>query len=189
MISLPHSANHNVGTVKIHRPVKLIAGCIFRDERVLDKARRLLESKFGSIDFESPAIPFTHTGYYEREFGKGLKRKFVSFKKLISPSRLAGIKAISNSIERRLSTGPNRLINIDPGYLDYAKLILASTKDYNHRVYVGKGIFAEITLSYQGNSFKPWDWTYPDYKSQEYIDIFNAIRRIYAGQVDAGSKS
>ncbi|MBU2221656.1 MAG: DUF4416 family protein, partial [Candidatus Omnitrophica bacterium] len=113
----------------------------------------------------------------------GLKRKFISFKKLIPPDQLSAIKITTNKIEDRLSSKNLRRINIDPGYLDLAKLVLATTKDYNHRIYLSKGIFAEITLTYQGKSFRPWNWTYRDYQSQEYIAIFNQIREIYNLQI------
>jgi len=172
-----------VGRTRKQQPVKLIIGLIFKKEGSLNKALRILEKGFGKIDFTSLAIEFSHTDYYEQELGKNLKRKFISFKKLISPQNLSKIKAATNSIERKLSVKGSRLINIDPGYLDMAKLILASTKDYRHRIYLDKGIYAEITLFYQNNTFVPWEWTYPDYKSAEYIEIFNRIRQIYARQI------
>lgn len=163
--------------------VKLIIGFIFKDEGVSDKAKIILVKRFGNIDYESEPIAFTHTDYYKEEFGDNLKRSFISFENLISPRGLAQIKNITNIIERRLSKRGSRLINIDPGYLDMAKLILASTKDYRHRIYLGKGIYAEVTLFYRGKSFMPWEWTYPDYKTADYIAIFNQIRGIYVKQI------
>lgn len=170
---------------KIHKPssVKLITGFIFKDEEPFNLACRLLERKFGKIDFESQSLAFIHTSYYEKELGKDLKRKFVSFKKLIPPQKLCSIKLFTNNIEAKLSKQGLRRVNIDPGYLDLSKLILASTKDFKHRIYLAKGIFAEVTLYFQGKSFKAWEWTYPDYKGQDYIEIFNSIRNIYAGQI------
>jgi len=97
--------------------------------------------------------------------------------------RLFKIKINTNIIEEKLSKHGLRIINIDPGYLDMAKLILASTKDYKHRIYLDKGIYAEITLFYQNKNFTPWEWTYPDYKSSDYIAIFNHIRALYAEQI------
>jgi hypothetical protein len=165
-----------MGEIKRQLPVKLIIGVIFKDQDTLKKADILLERCFGKIDFESQTILFTHTNYYEAEFGKDLKRRFVSFKKPIFPEDLARIKNKTNIIEKRLSIKGNRQINIDPGYLDLSKLVLASTKDYKHRIYLGRGIYAEVTLFYQGKTFKAWEWTYPDYQTQEYIAIFNRIR-------------
>lgn len=172
-----------MGKVKSRRPVKLIAGFIFNNEDYFNWAKKILEKRFGKVDFESQALPFVHTNYYERELGTNLKRKFVSFRKLISPSNLPKIKIFTNKIEYKLSKRSNRQINIDPGYLELSKLVLASTKDYKHRIYLGKGIFAEITLLYQDNSFRPWEWTYPDYKTHGYIQIFNKIRQIYYNQM------
>jgi len=172
-----------MGRIKRHPPVKLIIGFIFKEESVFQKATVLLKKRFGKIDFESQILPFTHTDYYAREFGKNLKRRFISFEKLVLPEDLPKIKIATNKIEQRLSSGTSRLINIDPGYLDLAKLILASTKDYKHRMYLNRGIYAEVTLFYQEKTFNPWEWTYPDYKTNEYIAIFNHIRGIYAEQV------
>lgn len=164
-------------------PVKLIIGFIFRERERLNRARVFLERRFGEIDFESEILTFCHTSYYENEFGKDLKRRFISFKKLIPPQNLPKIRIITNKIEKKLSVSGSRTINIDPGYLNLSKLILASTKDYRHRIYLNQGIYAEVTLSYQNKTFKAWEWTYPDYKTHEYISIFNQIREIYVRQI------
>lgn len=164
-------------------PVKLITGFIFKEQGPLNLAKDLLSRHFGAIDFVSPVSNFNYTRYYEKEFGRELKRFFVSFQELIGPEELSGIKVFSKKLEKKLSKGDKRLINIDPGYIELAKLILASTKDYSHRIYLGKGIFAETTLVFEGKSYRPWPWTYPDYGSEEYISIFNKIRGIYAAQI------
>jgi len=164
-------------------PVKLIFAFIFKERGSLNLAKNLLKKHFGEIDFVSPVFSFNYTRYYEKEFGRELNRLFVSFKGLINPGELPKIKVFSNKIEKKLSNDNNRLINIDPGYIDLAKLILASTKDYSHRIYLGKGVFAETTLVFEGKSYKPWPWTYPDYGSEEYISVFNKIRGIYAAQI------
>ena len=169
-----------MGKITRVKPVKLIIGFIFKEEITFKKAKRILTGKFGKIDFESEDIPFNFTDYYRPEFGENLKRAFVSFRKLIHPKHLPLVKVMTNGIEEKLSLGKKRLINIDPGYLDLAKLVLASTKDYAHRVYLDKGIFAEITLSFKGNSFRAKEWTYPDYRTEGYIMIFNKIRGIYS---------
>ncbi len=168
-----------MGSIKKHRPVKLIIGFIFKEEGMLHRAEGLLKRKFGEIDYESQTLAFIHTDYYEKEFGKNLKRKFISFKKLIRPEDLASIKNTTNIIEQKLSQRGLRSINIDPGYLDMAKLILASTKDYRHRIYLNRGIYAEITLFYENGGFCTWEWTYPDYRTADHIAIFNRIRYIY----------
>jgi len=172
-----------MGHVRARQKVKLISGFIFRDEGIFNETQGILERYFGRIDFQSQTLPFIHTDYYEKEFGKGLKRIFVSFKKLILHENLPQIKILTNKIENQLAEGTCRLINIDPGYLDLARLILASTKDFRHRIYLNKGIYADSTLFYQNKTFQIWDWTFPDYRTDEYIAIFNQIREIYAKQI------
>ncbi|KPK43000.1 MAG: hypothetical protein AMJ78_00055 [Omnitrophica WOR_2 bacterium SM23_29] len=163
--------------------VKIFIGFIFARKEVYFKTKRILEKKFGQSDFESQTLPFNHTRYYEKEFGANLKRKFLSFKRLTRPGKLAQIKVVTNKIEQRLNHKGKRQINIDPGILTLSKIILASTKDYKHRIYLAKKIFAEVTLYFQNKSFHAWEWTYPDYKTPEYIQIFNHIRDIYSRQL------
>lgn len=164
-------------------PSKLIIGLIYKKNSSKDKTLRLLEKLFKNIDFQSKELDFNYTDYYYPEFGKPLKRVFVSFKYLLSEDKLADIKLKTNKLEENLSLNGKRQINIDPGFLSLGKLILATTKDNKHRIYLKKGIFAEITLFYEKDSYKPWDWTYPDYKTKEYIEAFNAIRKIYIEQL------
>lgn len=177
-----------MGTIKKIIPAKLIAGFIFNNEEVFQKAKNCLRKKFGSIDFESDTLPFAHTKYYNREIGENLKRKFISFKKLILPSELASIKIYTNRTENLFAKKSRRQINIDPGYIELSKLILATTKNYKHRIYLNKGIYADATLYYQGSTFRAWEWTYPDYQTKEYIDIFNKIRSVYTTQINHNKK-
>lgn len=172
-----------MGQIKSREPVKLIVGFIFREEPILRKAIGILEKKFGKIDFESRAISFKYTGYYEKELGDSLSRKFASFSGLTLPENLAKIKTLTNRIEKKLSAKGSRRINIDPGYLNLSKLVLASTKDFSHRIYLNRGIYSEITLMFRDKTFQSLDWTYPDYRTPEYIDIFNKIREIYSQQI------
>ena len=169
-----------MGKIAAPAKVKLIAGFIFKDTAAFLKAKMALGDIFGRTDFESPALAFDRTDYYCREFGSPLKRKFVSFAKLIPPQKLAAIKNTTNAIEDKFSSKEKRRrVNIDPGYLDLAKVVLATTKDYSHRIYLSAGIFAEATLFYKQGTFQPWPWTYPYYRSREYIAAFNRIREIY----------
>jgi len=171
-----------MGKARTPSPVKLVCGAIFRDEQVFSSALITLRRAFGPTDFQSPRIPFTGTGYYSDEMGDGLVRVFVSFTKPVNPGRLADIKAATNRIEARFSAQGRRRINLDPGYVDCAKLVLATTKDFAHRTYLDKGIFAEVTLTFRGKGFRPYEWTYPDYRTDRYIQIFNHIRSLYAKQ-------
>ena len=172
-----------MGKILPNKPVKLIIGLIFKDEEILSKVLTILCRYFGKTDFASPSIPFNSTDYYTAELGTSLFRKFVSFNKLIPTDSLVKIKILTNKIENKFSTQSKRKINIDPGYINLAKLVLASTKDFAHRIYLGHGIYAEITLSYKKKSFEPNDLTYPDYRLPNYIQMFNQIRDIYACQI------
>lgn len=174
-----------MGAIKKPQKVKLICGFLIsnKNPELFFKVLKILKEKFGNIDFESPEIDFNFTNYYKKELGDNPIRKFISFNRLIDPKELPKIKIYTNKIEIKFSKDSLRLVNIDPGYLDIAKLILASTKDYTHRIYIGSGIFAENTLFYQNDKFNPRDWTYPDYRSQIYIEIFHNIRKIYDNQI------
>lgn len=166
-----------MGKICKQESVKLIIGLIGK-ENLFSKVKAKLLTKFGMIDFSSTILAFTSTDYYNREMGSDLKRQFLSFKRLISPDMLPDIKNYTNTLESNFYSGnKRRLVNIDPGYLSIAKLVLATTKDHQHRIYLGKGIFAEVTLRYKGKTFCSWDWTYPDYCTKEYISIFNQLRK------------
>ncbi len=172
-----------MGKIIISKPVKLICGLISNDEALFLAAKRLLVKKFGPVDFESERFKFDYTSYYTDELGQDLKRVFFSFKKLFDPSQLDRAKIYSNKIEMFLSRDGKRKINIDPGYIDLAKLVLASTKDFSHRIYLGRGIYAEITLIYKNGGFKILEWTYPDYRTNEHLKIFSDIRKAYHRQL------
>lgn len=172
-----------MGQIKIPASSKLFIGLIYRDKAIKDKAIACLQKRLGRLDFCSQDIEFNYTDYYYPELGKPLKRVFVSFKRLLPENKLAGIKIHTNNLEAILSLDGKRRINIDPGFLSLGKVILATTKDHNHRIYLGKGIFAEATLFFQGKTYKPWPWTYPDYQSQIYLSAFHSIRRIYLQQI------
>lgn len=173
-----------MGKILKSHPVKLIMGMLAAGEESFRRAEELFSAEFGTMDFESPIIPFVWTDYYREEMGESLLRKFVSFSRLVDPERLPAIKIFSNSIESRLGgEDGRRKINLDPGYLTEAKLILATTKDHQHRLYLGDGIFGEVTLRFLRGKYQPWEWTYPDYRSEEYAPIFLHIRNIYRQQI------
>ncbi|MFZ5800008.1 MAG: DUF4416 family protein [Candidatus Omnitrophota bacterium] len=164
-------------------PVKLIMGLISQNPNEFLQIEAALCRHYGEIDFRSRILPFDFTDYYAKEMGKHLKRRFIGFKRLTSPEKLARVKLTTNQIESRRSAAGRRRINIDPGYLTSAKLVLATTKDFSHRIYLKKGIFAEITLGFSRQSFRAFAWTYPDFRSKEYIAIFNQLRNIYLNQL------
>ncbi len=168
---------------KVGVGVKLIVGLISSQESNFSKAGRLLERKYGAVDMKSLVADFNHTDYYEEEFGRDLKRIFLSFKKLTDIKNLYKSKLHTQKIEKRLSSKFKRQVNIDPGYITLGKLVLFTTKNYSHRIYLNRGIYAEVALKFEANSFTPWPWTYPDYRTKEYIEFFNKVREIYKAEL------
>ena len=163
--------------------VKFICGLIFRDEDICAQTMAALEKKFGVIDLASGPIAFNFTDYYEKEMGKNLIRRFIAFKKLQDPAAFVAIKRYCVKLEKKFSINHARRINIDPGYINESKLVLTTTKDFSHRIYLGRGVFAEITLNYQGKGFKDHATTFPDYRTDTYKNIFLKIREAYRAQI------
>lgn len=168
-------------------PVKLVAGLLYREEDWLQRALIDLRTEFGDIDYQSPALEFHYTDYYFKEMGQPLFRVFVSFEKLIDPAELSVIKVYTNALEERYSPSESekRVINIDPGYINATAYILATSKNYSHRIYIGRGIFAQQELLFEKKRIMTLDWTYPDYRSVDYQDILRKIRQMYLKQVQA----
>jgi len=170
-------------------PAKLIMGLILAHAAPVEAIRRQLETAYGGVDLETGAFPFEATRYYEREMGRQLRRVFWSFERLIALEMLADVKRHTNAVEQVFAIpegrGGRRCVNLDPGYVDLAKLVLATTKDQQHRLYVGRGIYAEVTLRYTRGRFMPWEWTYPDYCTPEYLAFFTAVRQRYHQQLTA----
>jgi hypothetical protein len=163
------------------RKVKLFTGMIAGGQTALFEAvEPELEALFGQIDLVSPVWPWNHTTFYEKELGRGLLRKFVFFKSLIHPQELPAVKLKTTGLERKyLNCEHQRQINLDPGYLNAAKVVLASTKDYSHRLYLGHGIYGEVTLAYSKGAYRPFPYTYPDFRTEEYLTFFEKARGIY----------
>jgi hypothetical protein len=168
---------------KHRKKVKFICGFIYSKENIYRKVKTIMERKLGNIDFESEIIDFTFTDYYYTEIGKPLFRRFVAFKELRVAEELVKIKLFCINLERRFSLKEKRTINIDPGYLNDAKLILSTTKDFYHRIYLSRGIYAEVTLYYKKGNFCDFPTTYPDYRTYQYKSIFFSIRKIYHQQI------
>lgn len=172
-----------MGTVRRPSRVKLIASLLAAEPPVMDEAAAALTQLFGEIDYRSELLPFEHTDYYAQEMGPHLARQIVTFAALIEPEDLVTIKRRTNELERRMAGGGRRRINIDPGYVSLAKLVLATTKDHAHRLYLGQGIYGEVTLAYQGGRFRPWPWTYPDYGEERMCALVLHIRGRYKKQL------
>jgi len=156
----------------------LFVGTLFSNEDYYIEARQSLERIFGEIIMESPAMRWDFSDYYRDELGEPIYRRFIFLKNLIEPENLSTIKLITNEIEKNLSIGEKRNINLDPGYMTPAKIILASTKDYSHRIYLKDGIYAEVTLIFKNGRFIPHINTYKDYKDERYLRIFMMARKL-----------
>ncbi|MFP3928659.1 MAG: DUF4416 family protein [Desulfobacteraceae bacterium] len=160
-------------------PVKRIAGLISPDPEIIDRIIKELESVFGPVDRVSPLLDFDKTRYYEKEMGRPLFRRFISFRDLMPQDRLPEAKLETNRLEERTSLGGRRVVNIDPGYLCLERLVLATGKNFTHRIYLKKGIFADLTLIFHKGSFRPLEWTYPDFREPLVEGFFNELREDY----------
>jgi hypothetical protein len=175
-------------------PAMLIVGCFSRYGQLLRWAQEQLSAVFGRPCLESPLFPFVETDYYAAQMGTDLKFQLLAFERLIQPEWLPRIKLYTNELEESCKTiwrslveaesppvGVIRPLNLDPGYLHPGKWVLASTKDHAHRVYVGEGIYAEVTLYFRGKEWHPWPWTYPNYRRPDYREFFRQARHVYLG--------
>ena len=173
-----------MGKIQNHLPVKLFTGVTYQSEFDPRKLYPALESKFSPIEHTSSSYEFSSfTGYYKDEMGENLKKLFVVFKDLIDPVELAITKIVTNIIESDYIINDKRMVNLDPGYITQAKLVLATTKNYSHRVYLGQGIFGDVHMHYQKGQYRPNPWTYPDYQDTSNVRFFGEVRERYLEQL------
>jgi len=167
-------------------PVKLVCGVIASRDPFFDLAVRRLEEVFGPADTRSPRCAFDLTDYYEKQMGPGLARMFLSFERLIWPEELSDIKLRTNALEREIQDHfheEKRLVNLDPGYLTPAALVMATAKDFSHRIPLQKGIYAHLEFLFHKNSLQALSWTYPDFRGDRYQAFFLEVRKIYTSQL------
>ena len=168
-----------MGEIRNPRPVKLFIAVLYEERNILEDILPQFEKRWGEIEWIREEIPLAYTDYY-RNIGENLKRVFIVFKPLIDPGELADIKVATNEIEKTTQEGKKeRRINLDPGYFDGGKIVLASTKNFSHRVYLCRGIYAEATIKWEKGDFRPFPYTYPDYQSPEYRPSLRKIRELY----------
>lgn len=167
-------------------PALLVVAAFSRRPEALAWAQGQLEARYGPVALVSPAFVFDQTRYYEPTMGPDLRKQFLAFAELQPPDALADIKRRTNDLERALAeTGGHpepRPLNLDPGLLTLGKFVLATTKDQAHRIYLRDGIFAEVTLRFEAGTFRPWDWTYADYREPHVIAFLNEAREHYRQQ-------
>ena len=165
--------------------VKYFTGIIIQNDNDLwDNIKGKLQEYFGNIDIESVRIPFDFTNYYSSEMGEGLIRFWVSYEDLYPPGNLPDWKLKCIQIETLFSDKNNRRVNIDPGYMELAKIVLSSGKNYSHRIYLDKNVFCELEYRYSNGHFHFLPWTYPDYKTSEAITFFKRMREKYKIALD-----
>src|ERR1700757_4771656 len=166
--------------------VKLFIGVLVSHSRLIPEAEQRLSAAYGPIDHRSPVIPFDFTDYYEADMGEIIDRVFFSFERLIEADQLPEIKRQTNQLEEEMAPlfqSAKRPVNLDPGYIEQAKVVLASTKNFYHRIYLGGGIFGEVTMHFRNNTYQFFPWTYPDYQSKDYQEFFIRVRQIYRSQL------
>jgi len=167
------------------RPAKLVIGALLKARDLFPGLAAELEAAFGPLDLVSPWFPFDTTGYYEPEMGAPLWRRVAAFKRLIAQERLAEIKLATNAIEQCRAVDGRRTVNLDPGYLLLERFVLASGKNYAHRIHVGRGIYADLTLVFQRGEFRALPWTYPDYADHPLRRFLSAVRQKYGLDLNA----
>ena len=167
-------------------PVKLFCGVIFGDAAAYDLAKGLLAEAHGRVDLESPGFAFDLTDYYEKEMGPGLTRRFMSFRGLVDPGRLPDIKLGTNALEERIreeTGGRLRPVNIDPGYVTASAVVMATAKDFAHRIPLAGGIYAHLEFLFSRTDVKLLEWTYPDMRRDGVKRFFQGVRGIYLDQL------
>ncbi len=160
-------------------PAKLIIGVFLKEKSLFVSLTQKLFQKFGSVDMASPWFCFNFTDYYEPEMGTPLFRRMLVFKDLIGQSELADIKIFTNDLEKKYLDEGKRKVNIDPGYLLRERFVLGTGKNYSHRIYIGKQIYADLTLIYVKGGFKTLPWTYPDYSASNMLTFLERVRKKY----------
>ena len=168
-----------MGHIEIPTRALLFTGILYAPEIDFLKLKNELETCFGSVLLMSEPVPFRETDYYEREMGKDLTRVWLGFDCFLEPERLVEIKYECNSMESsKYSSSNKRKVNLDPGYITLGKVVLASTKNNQHRLYLGRGIFGEVTLRYRKKRYEPWEWTFADYKTETAVTFFIQLRNL-----------
>ena len=165
------------------KPGKLVVGLFMKDRTLFEPLAVALASEFGSLDMVSSWMPFDYTTYYEPEMGTPLFRRLLTFKSLIEQLELATVKLTTNRLEDQYSRNGRRRVNIDPGYLLYERFVLASGKNFGHRIYIGQKIYADLTLIYQAGAFEKLPWTYRDYADRPILSFLAQVRNKYAADL------
>jgi hypothetical protein len=175
-----------MGEIHNPLPVKLFVGVLTSIPEIVAPVEEHLSKLFGPIDTRSEPFLFDMTRYYDEEMGSPINRLFLSFSDLIEPSAVSDIKKATNDLESVFTsewTSVRRPVNLDPGYLEQSKIVLASTKNFYHRILLSGGIYAEVTQHFEAGGWRSFPWTFPDFKSGRYEHFFTLLRNSYRNQL------
>ncbi len=170
-------------------PVKYFVAVLFSEEQVLVQALEQLQARWGSFDIAGSDHEFDVTDYYYPEMGGPLYRRLVSFAELLDPMQLVDMKLECNRVEDALSVEGKRRVNLDAGYLDHNKVLLASAKEAGQKIYLGKGIYADLAGRYKSGKYQPFEWSFPDFRDGRYDAELLRMRSKYLEQVKVYRKS
>jgi hypothetical protein len=179
-----------MGHINPPPPVKLFTGVLTSLPEIIPDVEERLTARFGPVDLRSAIFPFDQTTYYDMEMGSPIVRRFLAFRTLIAPADISFIKRATNDLEAVFAgehSPMHRPVNLDPGYLEESKIVLASTKNFYHRILLSEGIYGEVTLHFSAGAWQPFPWTFPDFRCGRYDDFFTQLRRIYRDQRKAGT--
>jgi hypothetical protein len=171
---------------QLPEPVKLFVAVLWREPAALTDAMRQMEQAWGPADFAGPDRPFDLTNYYEPEMGAALLRRIVGFRDLISPESIVEVKLTANQIEDSLCGPFGRLVNLDAGYLDHNKIVLASAKPAGQKIHLARGIYADLVARYAHGRYRPFEWTFLDFEDGRYDEELGELRRRYLEQRKTG---
>ena len=178
-----------MGKVHIPENVLFICAVCFSPASPVEDAIEDMIHQFGPIADQTPITEFQYTAYYQQEMGAPLLKLFYTFQNTIPPQDLVEAKLYTNQLEERYAAAGKRQINLDPGYIELPKLVLATTKNFSHRIYLNRGIYGDVQLAWRGGAFQVNPWTYPDYKSTRVLKFFNAARQSYFESLKQGKQT
>ena len=174
-----------MGAIHEFEPEKLIIGVIYNDKKVFNEAMSIIFEKFGESDGMCEEFSFSDefSSYYDTELGgKGIRRIY-SFERLVDPSRQAEIKKFTNDVEKKFSDEDgNRKINLDPGFINHGRLMLATTKETGFRIPLEDGIYTELTLFWARGGWQKFPWSYRDYQSERVQSFLTSVRKKYLAE-------
>lgn len=163
--------------------VKFLAALTFNSADSLKDVKQDLTGRYGNIDFCSQLFDFSYTQYYEKEMGLNLKKQFLSFDRLQMREALIDFKRFAGALEEKFARDGKRTVNIDPAYMELAKIVVASHKNFDHRIYLATGVYGDVQLRFRHGRYVSNEWTYPDYSSEIALRFFSRVRKSYSDRL------